>query len=208
VKGSKNIYAIGDCATIDQIKLFEKWEVYFQKSDINNDNVIDLDEFKTLIKRKSKKYPALIEVRRQAPKYFNMADKNQNGTLDRDEFKELLKLLDHRLTRFPSTATVAIQQGRYLGAHLNHAREENEKDNDDSEDDLKFRYRHIGGYEYVGAESGFVERGSRGYSIITGMGAWWMWETIYYSKMISNRMRFSWLWDKLIYFFQVDSTRF
>jgi hypothetical protein len=121
--------------------------------------------------------------------------------LSEDEFKNVLQAVERQLTRFPSTATVAIQQGQFLAKVFNKIQpDEEEEDNkaDDKKDDKKeddkkeddkeeddgdkpvFRYKHVGGYEYVGAEDGFVERGSRGTSIVTGPGAVWMWRSVYF----------------------------
>lgn len=71
------------------------------------------------------------------------------------------------------------------------------------------RYKHIGGYEYIGAESGLRERGSQGGSIMNGFGAYWLWNNVYYSTIVSLPMRIkigsSWLWSNL---FGRDTTRY
>jgi NADH dehydrogenase FAD-containing subunit len=58
--------------------------------------------------------------------------------------------------------------------------DKDDDDDDDDEDKPVFRYKHVGGYEYVGAEDGFVERGSRGTAIVTGPGAVWLWRSVYF----------------------------
>jgi hypothetical protein len=57
-------------------------------------------------------------------------------------------------------------------------------------DILVFRYKHIGGYEYVGSEDGFVERGSKSESIVTGLGAFWLWRAVYYRSVHLLLFRF------------------
>eukprot|EP01129_Flabellula_baltica_P013299 TRINITY_DN6146_c0_g1_i1.p1 TRINITY_DN6146_c0_g1~~TRINITY_DN6146_c0_g1_i1.p1 ORF type:complete len:583 (-),score=133.09 TRINITY_DN6146_c0_g1_i1:36-1784(-) len=201
VKGTENIYAIGDCATIDQGKLFSKWEKYFVKSDEDNSGYIDLNEFKDLLAHKAHKYPALYQIGIEAESYFEKADINKDGQLELDEFREVMKLIDKNITRFPATATVATQQGTYLGETFNKylvpGDDDEDDDGDDDEEIVPFRYKHIGGYEYVGAEDGFTERGSQGKGIVTGPGARWMWHSVYWSKSIPLKMRLSILWDKL-----------
>jgi len=108
-----------------------------------------------------------------------VGDKNKDGKLGIEEFKEVLIAIDSNLTRYPSTATVAIQQGRYLGQVLNDLAKKDEDEPSDGSDIKPFRYKHIGGYEYVGAEGGLIERGSQGTSIVTGLGAWWLWTAVF-----------------------------
>ena len=44
---------------------------------------------------------------------------------------------------------------------------------------LPFRYKHLGGYEYVGYENKITFRGSPGTNILDGFGAWWLWNSIF-----------------------------
>jgi len=195
VIGSENIYAIGDCATISQMTLFSKWEKMFDKADLDDSGYIDLNEFKVLLAKKANKYPALLQVGLEADRYFELADINKDGQLQLDEFRVLLKQIDRSITRFPTTATVATQQGTYLGEVFNQYFVPSE-DREDDEVIPPFRYKHIGGYEYVGAEDGLVERGSKGKGIYTGPGARWLWHAVYFSKHIPLKMRVAYLWDR------------
>jgi len=202
IKGSKNIYAIGDCATIDQSHLFQKWEAFFKEADVNSDGVVELSEFKALADSLGKRYPALVEVKRRMEELYTLADINKDGKLQTSEFRDLMKIIDEMLTRFPSTASTAVQQGDFLGDHFNngHHLEENTSD--------IFRYKHIGGYEYIGAEDGLVERGSKGTSIFTGLGAEWMWTNVYYSNLVDLPMRLRVTTNKIFsYLFGQDITK-
>uniref|UniRef100_A0A6B2L224 NADH:ubiquinone reductase (non-electrogenic) n=1 Tax=Arcella intermedia TaxID=1963864 RepID=A0A6B2L224_9EUKA len=184
LQGAKNVYAVGDCATISQKTLIKKWEHIFLETDLNKDGVIDKDEFSVLTHSLSKKYPGLKEIIRRKQEFFESADINKDGKLQSEEFVALMQKMDKILTRFPSTASTASQQGAFLGDHFNsgeHLKEET---------DHVFKYKHIGGYEYIGAEEGLVERGSRGTAIITGTpGATWLWTSAYYSVLVSLPMR-------------------
>ena len=162
----------------------------FQVWTINLKNgYIDLNEFKELINEKAQKYPALYQVGIEADSYFEKADINKDGKLELDEFRDVMQLIDKSITRFllvlfltlrfPSTATVATQHGNYLAETFNKYYFPSEENEDLEFDDIPpFRYKHIGGYEYVGAEEGFVERGSRSKGIVTGPGARWMWHAV------------------------------
>jgi len=181
--GTNNIYAVGDCATIDQKSLLQKWERLFLRADTNKDGVVDPAEFKDLCYDLGQTYPALLEIRRRVDDLFLQGDKNADGKLEASEFQRLLIDLDKNLTRFPSTASTAVQQGSFLGEHFNSAQHLN------LETQNCFRYKHIGGYEYIGAEDGLVERGSQGSAIFSGFGADWMWNNVYYSSLVSIPIR-------------------
>lgn len=228
VQGTDNIFALGDCATIDQALLLKKWSDVFEKSDVNKDGTIDLEEYLALSKALSRTYPALKSMDEDL---FIAFDKDHSNTLTQDEFKELMNYMDKMLTRFPATAAVAAQQGSFLADHLNKGHydkvdkdvnasdqatsattkeiaaatsseaksddKSKKADDGEEEDDSApvFRYKHIGGYEYVGAEDGFVERGSKGAAIVTGPGAMWLWRAIYFSRVVSTPMRLNIMWD-------------
>lgn len=196
VQGAKDIYALGDCATINQGSLLKKWSEVFKRADINNDGTIDLDEFKHLVHDLSRTYPALKALDQ---KTFEEFDVNNDKVLSEDEFKELLSKMERTLTRLPSTATVAVQQGDFLAYNLNKGKYDPDEDGDlpDEEELPIFRYKHIGGYEYVGAEDGFVERGSKGSAIVTGPGAMWMWRAVFFSRIVSTSIRARMIYDWL-----------
>jgi hypothetical protein len=59
VLGVDNIYAIGDCSTIQQNKMLVHLDNLFKEYDKNNDNKLDINEFNNLIKDSIKKYPQL-----------------------------------------------------------------------------------------------------------------------------------------------------
>jgi len=161
----------------------QKWDRLFQEADTNKDGVVDAAEFKDLCYELGQTYPALLEIRRRVDDLFLQGDKNADGKLEEAEFQRLLILLDKSLTRFPSTASTAVQQGSFLGEHFNSAQHLN------PETQNVFRYKHIGGYEYIGAEDGLIKRGSQGLEIFSGFGADWMWNNVYYSSLVSIPIR-------------------
>ena len=238
VHGAEDIFALGDCATVDQGMLLKKWSEIFAKSDTNGDGTIDIQEYRELMNDLSRTYPALKAM---DDSVFAQVDVNHDNILTQDEFKGLLSYMEKTLTRFPATAAVAAQQGSFLADNLNKGnyddddddnddkgsikgiasllpssgknnneqkddddddkndddgKEKDDDDDDEDDDDSPvFRYKHIGGYEYVGAEDGFVERGSKGQAIVTGPGALWMWRAVYFSRVVSASMRLNLLFD-------------
>lgn len=150
-----------------------------------------------------KRYPALLEIADRADDLFSRGDTDKDNQLKADEFQALMSHLDHTLTRYPTTASTALQQGQFLAQQFN---EETVKE---PEQMPHFRYKHIGGYEYVGAEDGLVERGSKGAAIVNGWGAWWMWSNAYYSSMVGLPMRLRVLTSQLFTrIFGNDPTRY
>lgn len=187
VLGTENIFALGECASLTQNTMVAKWEHIFKNADLNSDGLLDINEIKTLCQKWGKKYPALIEIRKKAEEFFAEADLNNDGNLTMEEFQIFLSSVDSHLTRYPSTASVSVQEGSYLANCLN-------KDVFEDKDRKKlptetFRYKHIGGYEYIGAENGLRERGSQGSAIMTGFGAYWLWNNVFYSTIVSVPMR-------------------
>lgn len=90
-----------------------------------------------------------------------------------------MRKLERQMTRFPSTAEVAKQQGEFLALYFNKSKQEAPE-----KDRPVFKYKHLGGYEYVGAEDGFVERGSQSESIVTGWGARWLYRVATFAPWI------------------------
>jgi len=59
VKGSSDIYAIGDCSTIDQEKLLAKFSELFDEADVNKDGKLSLEEIEAMITKNQKIYPQM-----------------------------------------------------------------------------------------------------------------------------------------------------
>eukprot|EP01114_Cavostelium_apophysatum_P017856 TRINITY_DN5395_c0_g1_i5.p1 TRINITY_DN5395_c0_g1~~TRINITY_DN5395_c0_g1_i5.p1 ORF type:complete len:672 (+),score=187.68 TRINITY_DN5395_c0_g1_i5:118-2133(+) len=258
VKGFHDIYAIGECGTVDQSRIVSKYMQIFNELDENKDGTVDEREFKALMRNYRRKYPQLVEYMQRTHELFLEADVNKDGKLSADEFKAILNKVDASITSLPSTAQVAQQEGRYLGQSLNHTLKESEvralfheldvdhnltldekeirrglrrlqlphtktavqqfivssdvnADGKVNEEEfvrfvlvtqqqisagdwkklshakiLPFRYKHLGGFEYVGYEANITERGSKGKSILDGFGAWWLWNSVYFTNLWTN----------------------
>ena len=59
VKGAKDVYSLGDCATIEQKKLSANIEAMFAEADKNRDGGVSLSEFKAWTERRVNEYPQL-----------------------------------------------------------------------------------------------------------------------------------------------------
>lgn len=221
LKGVENVFAIGDCASVDQDRLFHRWKKLFEALDVNKDGVISKDEFSTIVEDYSAYYPQLLELGKQVNELFEEADIDKNGTLDQTEFRNILKKVDSKLTSLPATAQVAVQEGKYVAAsltnqtgylrapHLDGKKDEDDEifskkppkkieeddddDDDDDEEDEQFRYKHLGGFEYVGYENEMTERGSDSRSIIDGPGAIWLWRSIFFSRIFPLHVKIRFL---------------
>lgn len=52
-----SIFAIGDCATIEQPKLVDRIQVLFEEADIQRRGALDMQQFRTLVERKMTEFP-------------------------------------------------------------------------------------------------------------------------------------------------------
>ena len=52
-----SIFAIGDCATIEQPKLVDRIQVLFEEADTQRRGALDMQQFRTLVERKMTEFP-------------------------------------------------------------------------------------------------------------------------------------------------------
>src|SRR5690242_3389627 len=65
VKGFKHIYALGDCATLDQKQIKHRWGEIFKHLDANKDGVIDESEFRLLTTHYAREFPQLLQYAKE-----------------------------------------------------------------------------------------------------------------------------------------------
>jgi len=185
VKGADGVYALGDCATISQEPMLNRFKLLFHEADVNGDGVLSFEEFDKMIQAKSRHYPQLELYGKKAREMFEEADLNKDGVLQLNEFETLLKNVDSRLKQLPATAQVASQEGKYLGTLFNKLAAQGTKEADVTKVAglQPFRYRHLGSFAYVGSHSAVAE--FTGQYTLQGFGAWWLWRSIYLSKQYS-----------------------
>jgi NADH:ubiquinone reductase (non-electrogenic) len=198
VKGTDSIYAIGDCATIEQEKLQAHILELFHRADTNNDGVISDKEFEALFNKIVDTYPQLLFYSNKVKKMFQEADVNGDGVLSFDEFHAILKKADNQLKSLPSTAQVANQQGRYLGKAFNLMAHNQKVPN--------FEYHHFGHFAYIGGKRSVADLPS---VKLGGFSTWWLWRGVYIFNQQSFRNRYLVLHDWMkTWVFGRDISRF
>lgn len=123
---------------------------------------------------------------------------------------------DCSFMKLPATAQVASQQGRYLGRLFNsladdfYSFEQGEISRDDMERKIesakKFQYFHFGSFAYIGSSEAIaqVSMDEKGEKKLTSAGAmtFFLWRSVYFSKLLSYKNRFLVLtdWLKTMFF--------
>lgn len=119
--GDGDIYAIGECSTIEQTHITAQLEKLFSELDENGDGSIDMAEFQNGMKAKMYAFPQLQQYAEHTQQLFEEHDENKDGVLDEHEFADLLKTVDASLTGMPTSAQTAQQEGAYVALSLNNS---------------------------------------------------------------------------------------
>ncbi|RKP25509.1 pyridine nucleotide-disulfide oxidoreductase-domain-containing protein [Syncephalis pseudoplumigaleata] len=191
---AENVYAIGDCASIENPRLLDRIVEFFVDADTNKDGVLDRQEFARLGEELKRKYPHTTEHLNKLNALFDEFDVDHSGTLDKQELRVMLESIDRQMTALPATAQVASQQGKYMARKLNklsdHAKyasavgyvfPRDEEAND------PFNYRHLGSLAYIGNAAVADFGAGRAYT-----GGWvgkYLWRGAYWNEQISLRTR-------------------
>ncbi|GFZ06487.1 NAD(P)H dehydrogenase B3 [Actinidia rufa] len=200
VEGSDSIYALGDCATINQRKVMEDIMAIFSKADKIQSGNLTIADFKDVINDICERYPQVeIYLKKKQLKNFLDLLKNYQGnaqkeTIDIELFKAALSEVDSQMKNLPATAQVAAQQGAYLANCFNRM-EACEKN---PEGPLRFRgsgrhrfrpfrYKHFGQFAPLGGEQTAAQLPGDWVSI--GHSTQWLWYSVYASKLVSWRTR-------------------
>lgn len=80
VIGTNNIYALGDCATVKQPKLFDQITQLFNQADQDGNNAVDYKELLSVIEANVSKFPQLAAYHSNLSKYFAQFDENHDGS--------------------------------------------------------------------------------------------------------------------------------
>ncbi|KAL9684504.1 hypothetical protein QQ045_021944 [Rhodiola kirilowii] len=203
VEGCDNIYALGDCATINQRKVMEDIAAIFSKADKNNTGKLSAKDFKEVVKDIVERYPQLeIYMKRKQLKNIvdllkkaQETDKMSDEVIDIEKLKAALSEVDAQMKSLPATAQVAAQQGSYLADCFNRM----EQCETYPEGPLRFRgtgrhrfhafrYRHFGQFAPLGGEQTAAQLPGDFVSI--GYSSQWLWYSVYASKLVSWRTRY------------------
>ncbi|KAK9085075.1 hypothetical protein Sjap_025486 [Stephania japonica] len=199
VLGCNNIYALGDCATINQRKVTEDIAAIFSKADKDNSGTLTVKELKEVVNDICERYPQ-VELYLKNKGMKNIVDLlkagggNGSDELDIEKFKTILSQVDTQMKILPATAQVASQEGQYLANCFNRM-EECEKN---PEGPLRmrgsgrhrfhpFRYKHLGQFAPLGGEQAAAQLPGDWVSI--GRSSQWLWYSVYASKQVSWRTR-------------------
>ncbi|KAM7500846.1 hypothetical protein LguiA_025260 [Lonicera macranthoides] len=202
VERCDSIYALGDCATINQRKVMEDISAIFSKADKDNSGTLTVKEFQEALDDICERYPQ-VELYLKNKQMSSLVDllKESKGDvakesieLNIEEFKSALSQVDSQMKNLPATAQVAAQQGAYLANCFNRM-EECEKN---PEGPLRyrgsgrhrfrpFRYKHFGQFAPLGGEQTAAQLPGDWVSI--GQSSQWLWYSVYASKLVSWRTR-------------------
>ncbi|KAL0400008.1 UNVERIFIED_CONTAM: External alternative NAD(P)H-ubiquinone oxidoreductase B1, mitochondrial [Sesamum radiatum] len=189
VKGLDEVYALGDCATVDQKKIMEDISAIFAAADKDNSGTLTIEEFKDVVEDIIIRYPQ-VELYLKNKNLFDVtdllkdADGNEREEVDVEGFKLALSHVDKQMKSLPATAQVAAQQGTYLARCFNMR----EKCKSDPEGPRKFRsggrhefrpfqYRHLGQFAPLGGEQAAAEL--PGDWVSMGHSTQWLWYSVY-----------------------------
>ncbi|UJR34474.1 hypothetical protein I4U23_021881 [Adineta vaga] len=205
VKGisDQSIFALGDCATIEQLKLIDKIQLLFEEADTDHQDGLDLQEFHNLVQNKISQYPQLEIFSTSIEKAFTEADKEKSGYLTLSTLRLILEKADQKIRTLPATAQVAHQQGRYLANLLNQINDF--KLNNFEQENLKaFNYKHKGSLAYIGGDAAVLDFNDSktildmfSLKSLSGRSALYLWKSFYLTEMFTGRTKallaFDWI---------------
>lgn len=202
VKGAPlgDVYAIGDCATIETSVVSHLLELV-DEADKNKDGKIDFDEFDFMVASIKRRIPMAESQLQKVRNLFDLYDSDADNNLSLNELCTLLEEIGNKITALPATAQVASQQGKYLGKKLSQLAKKREVLEANGIQDLDeavskpFRYTHLGSLAYIGNAAVF-DLGNL--SFMGGLLAMYAWRGIYWSEQVSARTRFLLMMDWII----------
>ncbi|XP_050205757.1 external alternative NAD(P)H-ubiquinone oxidoreductase B4, mitochondrial-like [Mercurialis annua] len=199
VEGSEGVYALGDCATINQRRLMDDVEAIFSKANKNNTGALDIKDLKEVVGQIYERYPQVkLHMEKNHLKNFDAmlkkAQENDKKQIDLETFKNALSKVDFQVKNLPATAQVAAQQGQYLAKCFNQM----ERCETYPEGPLRFRgsghhrfqpfrYKYSGQFAPLGGEQTAAQFSGDWVSI--GHGTQCLWYSVYASKLISWRTK-------------------
>lgn len=193
VKGAPRgeVYAIGDCATIETSLIANLLEL-IDESDKDKNGKIDFDEWEFMVRRIKQQIPLAEDHLQKVRHLFELYDADHDGSLNLNELTVLLQDVGNKITALPATAQVASQQGKYLGKKLSKMAkakpnlvEHGIYDTDEAVSSA-FRYSHLGNLAYIGNAAVF-DLGKM--SFMGGLLAMYAWRSVYWSEQVSARTR-------------------
>lgn len=202
VDGTNSIYALGDCATINQRKVMEDISAIFQKADKDNSGTLTVKEFQEALDDICERYPQ-VQIYLKNKHMSSLVDlleeskgdvSKESIELNVEQFKSALSQVDSQMKNLPATAQVAAQQGSYLADCFNRMEECTKSPEgpirfrDSGRHRFRpFRYKHLGQFAPLGGEQTAAQLPGDWVSI--GQSSQWLWYSVYASKQVSWRTR-------------------
>ncbi|KAF9594890.1 hypothetical protein IFM89_035051 [Coptis chinensis] len=202
VDGSDSIYALGDCASINQRKVMDDIADIFKKADKDNSGTLTVKELQDVVNDICERYPQVqLYMKNKSMKNIVQLLEESKGDnekeskeLDIERFKSALSAVDSKMKFLPATAQVAAQQGQYLAKCFNRMNECEQTPEgplrmrkDGRHRFHPFRYRHLGQFAPLGGEQTAFQLPGDHVSI--GYSSQWLWYSVYASKQVSWRNR-------------------
>ncbi|CAN4117497.1 unnamed protein product [Withania somnifera] len=189
VKGCSNVYALGDCASVDQRKVMEDISAIFKAADKDDSGTLTVEEFRDVLDDIIIRYPQVDLYLKnkhllEATDLFRDLEGNKRVEVDIEGFKLALSQVDSQMKSLPATAQVAAQQGSYLARCLN--RWDQCKSNPEGprrfkssgrHEFLPFGYRHLGQFAPLGGDQAAAEL--PGDWVSMGHSTQWLWYSVY-----------------------------
>ncbi|KAI5302694.1 hypothetical protein KEM56_000445 [Ascosphaera pollenicola] len=192
VCGAKDIYAIGDCSTVqnniaENVISFLR-QLAFEKGKDPETVTLTFDEWVALARQVRRRFPQAQNHLRRLSELFSLFDSDASGTLDFSELSHLLHEIDKKVTSLPATAQRANQQGQYLGRKFNRFANSGIAFEriDDASVFPAFKYMYLGSLAYVGNAAIFDFPGKH---LAGGLLAVYLWRSIYLAQTVSLRTR-------------------
>lgn len=205
-KSGKNIFALGDCASVTLPRLSDLYEEFL----IGN-TMISTKDVKSIAMNLTEAYPQLEIHLRIFERLFNRFA--FGGRLERMATRKLIEEVDNQLNALPATAQVAHQQGRYLANLLNNQAIVSLSpvskrstlsavipDYPKNQPERPFVYKHAGMAAYIGNSHSVIDFGRTW--VTDRFLTFWLWRSVYLSEQVSFRTRFmvAFDWIKTICF--------
>ncbi|KAF4615380.1 hypothetical protein D9613_002733 [Agrocybe pediades] len=193
------VYAVGDCATIET-SLISHFLEFVEEADEDKNGKIDFGEWENMVVKIKNRIPMAEDHLVKVKELFQLYDSDADDSLSLNELFQLLQEVSNRITSLPATAQVASQQGKYLGkklhkiANASPAQSAGEVSGTpasvhqtaDEAVSRPFKYFHLGSLAYIGNAAVF-DFGK--YSFMGGLVAMYAWRSIYWNEQVSSRTR-------------------
>ncbi|PIA34374.1 hypothetical protein AQUCO_03800171v1 [Aquilegia coerulea] len=196
------IYALGDCATINQRKVMDDIAAIFKKADKDNSGTLTVKKLQEVMEDICERYPQ-VKLYLKNKRMKNIValleeskgdDNKESKEFDIERVKTALSAVDSQMKNLPPTAQVAAQQGQYLAKCFNRMKEcdQNPEGPLRIRDEGRhrfhpFRYRHLGQFAPLGGEQTAAQL--PGDLVSIGHSSQWLWYSVYASKQVSWRNR-------------------